>query len=316
MATDNLSSTNTDGFVGSKVTNSTSGVTIKNFIAEAVNTSASSANITGFEFKLTGAGGRTGDIYGLFVDYNSLGTITSNRTYGVYINSPYFWNYFAGRVGIGTQSPDSLLTIEKSSAGFWPLGANASDWIANQAYWSNVNSGVTYGYRQHRKARATIATDGYSWDIEKISNGGAWDTPIVATIQSITPDGKLTQNGQIHSTTGGFKFPDGSVQTTASTGGGGGGGASFYSVTLNMGAIGVVTNKSKHSISFPSITATNIINCWLIIEETADHDFDDLENDNIILTCGRIVAGVGFDINATMPCGSLYGDYKIGYSIA
>ncbi|MCA9756923.1 MAG: hypothetical protein KDA27_14050 [Candidatus Eisenbacteria bacterium] len=33
----------------------------------------------------------------------------------------------------------------------------------------------------------------------------------------------FTANGQIHSTTGGFRFPDGSIQTTAATGAGGGG---------------------------------------------------------------------------------------------
>jgi len=56
-----------------------------------------------------------------------------------------------------------LLDIEKSSAGFWPLGADASDAIYHKAYYANVNSGVCYGYRIHRKARTTISTDGYSW---------------------------------------------------------------------------------------------------------------------------------------------------------
>jgi hypothetical protein len=39
-------------------------------------------------------------------------------------------------------------------------------------------------------------------------------------IGTMSPNSKLEVNGIIHSTTGGFKFPDGTVQTTAITGGG------------------------------------------------------------------------------------------------
>lgn len=38
-------------------------------------------------------------------------------------------------------------------------------------------------------------------------------------VLSITYDQKLTVNGVIETTTGGFKFPDGSTQTTAATSG-------------------------------------------------------------------------------------------------
>ncbi len=40
-------------------------------------------------------------------------------------------------------------------------------------------------------------------------------------IGTISPNSKLEVNGVIHSTLGGFKFPDGTIQTTAATGGGG-----------------------------------------------------------------------------------------------
>jgi len=151
-------------------------------------------------------------------------------------------------------------------------------------------------------------------DLESLSNSGSSSAPTYATLQSITPDGTLKQNGLIHSTSGGFKFPDGTTQTTASSGAGGG--ATYGTTTLNMGTIGTSTNSASVDVSAVSILSTSIVNCWLIIEETADHDFDDLINDPIELKCGKIVAGTGFTIYGKMPVGTAWGNYKIGYSIA
>jgi carbonic anhydrase/acetyltransferase-like protein (isoleucine patch superfamily) len=52
-------------------------------------------------------------------------------------------------------------------------------------------------------------------------------------IGTITPNSKLAVAGLIESTTGGIKFPDGSIQTTA---GGGGGGGILNQTTLQAGA--------------------------------------------------------------------------------
>lgn len=57
-------------------------------------------------------------------------------------------------------------------------------------------------------------------------------------IGTTTPTSKLTVGGVIESTTGGVKFPDGSIQTVASTGGGG-----YYKG--NAGAIGFAINKGN-----------------------------------------------------------------------
>jgi hypothetical protein len=61
-----------------------------------------------------------------------------------------------------------------------------------------------------------------SW---KLFNGG--DRLTVTSggnvgVGTTSPSSKLQVAGMIHSTTGGFKFPDGSIQTSAATGGGGG----------------------------------------------------------------------------------------------
>lgn len=64
-------------------------------------------------------------------------------------------------------------------------------------------------------------------------------------IGTMTPQSKLEVAGTIHSTTGGFKFPDGSIQTSAATGGGGGNdgdwqlnGADMYNLNSDQVTIG------------------------------------------------------------------------------
>jgi len=88
---------------------------------------------------------------------------------------------------------------------------------------------------------------------------GDWDfwsnSPHLYTISSgnvgigiSNPNSKLEVAGTIHSSSGGFKFPDGSVQTTAATGGGSGGdndwhpsNAGIYDDVYHMGDVGIGT---------------------------------------------------------------------------
>jgi hypothetical protein len=98
--------------------------------------------------------------------------------------------------------------------------------------------------------------------------------------------------------------------------GGGGGSIAYSSATLNTGTIGTVTNYYEQSISVPTILSTNIVNCWLVIEATSDHDIDDLTIDPPKITCGNVVASTGFTIYVEQECGTLFGNYKIGYSVA
>lgn len=58
------------------------------------------------------------------------------------------------------------------------------------------------------------------------------------TMSGVTASFGATQfSGQVHSTSGGFKFPDGSVQTVAASGGGGGGGLSWNTRNSNFTAV-------------------------------------------------------------------------------
>ena len=53
-------------------------------------------------------------------------------------------------------------------------------------------------------------------------------------IRTSTPGSPLTVAGMIESTSGGYKFPDGTIQTTSSTGGGGGGTTYSAGAGLNL----------------------------------------------------------------------------------
>lgn len=91
-------------------------------------------------------------------------------------------------------------------------------------------------------------------------------------IGTITPAYKLDVAGQVRSSSGGFVFPDGSVQTTAAAGGGGGGtitgvtagtgltgGGTSGSVTLNVGAgTGVSVAADTVSVNYGSTAGTAV----------------------------------------------------------
>ena len=73
-------------------------------------------------------------------------------------------------------------------------------------------------------------------------------------IGTTTPAFPLSVNGVIQSTSGGFKFPDGSTQTTAATGGGGGG---VSSVTAGDSSITVAGTASAPTVAVASLGITD-----------------------------------------------------------
>ena len=104
--------------------------------------------------------------------------------------------------------------------------------------------------------RIQLTTSPYSMNSKQISGG----TNIIPSdgnvgIGILTPNEKLEVAGTIHSTTGGFMFPDGTIQTTATTGNLGG--------NLNIsedkdGFVGIdITNKNTGSISSEGIYFSN-----------------------------------------------------------
>jgi hypothetical protein len=158
----------------------------------------------------------------------------------------------AGNVGIGTSSPTFLthlygaqpsLRIEDSAASnvltltqtgdYGGLGINRNN-VTGAIFNPNKTAASAFMYAGNADSFiifSTSATNNTAASerlrINKVGNVG---------IGTPAPASKLEVFGTIHSSNGGFKFPDGSVQITAASGGGGGG-----SVTSVFGRAGVVT---------------------------------------------------------------------------
>jgi hypothetical protein len=130
--------------------------------------------------------------------------------------------YDNGNVGIGTASPISQLDIRGTDnpthGSDWAeisIGDNDNDErrVAISAYRSNVGADWDHmgiAFKTHESADHTVAPV-TQMVIDYDGSIG---------IGTTSPDSKLKVAGTIHSTTGGFKFPDGSVQTTAASGAG------------------------------------------------------------------------------------------------
>lgn len=155
-----------------------------------------------------------------------------------------------GKVGIGTTIPLKQLNIERTgttSADYQlMLTAPLDHTVGN---WTGINFGLD-GYSGGYAKGGIIyeARDGYNrgrlhFALEENANTtGATLTNSKMTVDysgnigigTTAPAYKLDVAGVINSSAGGFRFPDGTVQTTAATGGGGG------SVTSVFGRTGAV----------------------------------------------------------------------------
>ena len=145
----------------------------------------------------------------------------------------------AGNVGIGTISPSARLEV--AGPGIWNSAIGVKDTTTGQD-WRMAVSGTDFILTKVAGATFTpfkvLATSADGALV--IGSGGN------VGIGTSTPGQKLSVAGVIESTTGGMKFPDGTIQTTASTGSGGGtitgviagtdltGGGILGNVTLNL----------------------------------------------------------------------------------
>ena len=117
--------------------------------------------------------------------------------------------YSPGRVGIGVSTPKAKLEvtdlsrIQGPTAGpTWPSAGKGLE----IAYSPGVHKGYIQVYD-----RDDATPDSLRWGKLYLGNGNVG-------IGSLYPTSKLEVSGTVHSTSGGFKFPDGSVQTKAASG--------------------------------------------------------------------------------------------------
>lgn len=156
-----------------------------------------------------------------------------------------------GNVGIGTTNPTATLEVNGAPATSSNLvkfsGADPNGNLFNEIATTGLGGAVlkmsggggtsfslqsTGTYSGAGNNRFTIGTP-TSWGLLTIKSDG--NTGIGMT----NPAYRLDVAGQIHSGSGGFVFPDGTVQTTAAvSGGGGGGGGTITGVTAGAGLTG------------------------------------------------------------------------------
>jgi hypothetical protein len=155
------------------------------------------------------------DNRGGFLAFYVNGTAVTNSLYErMRINS-------AGNVGIGTTSPETLLHLEKSDASGAGVGILLNNTLGHK--FGLYSGGSSHGAIPNTLAVYDYTASAYRLAIDANGNVG---------IGTTSPTTRLDVAGLIRSSTGGFKFPDGTVQTTAAVSGG------ITSVTAGTGLTG------------------------------------------------------------------------------
>jgi hypothetical protein len=186
----------------------------------------------------------------------------------------------AGSVGIGTTGPISKLDISETSTS--SVRGIVSTQYSNDAWGSRLilrkardASGTSTATVQNQDSLGLILFNGFdgsafadSSRISAITIAMLIDKNGNVGIGTTAPTTKLDVAGQIRSSTGGFMFPNGTVQLTASPGGtitgvtaGAGltGGGSSGSVTLDIGAgTGLSVATDSVSVNYGSTAGTAV----------------------------------------------------------
>jgi len=123
--------------------------------------------------------------------------------------------YNGGNVGIGTASPNAKLSITNNVAtGFLD---NYSEY--QQILYNGASALASYGFGIKGNYMVfNSGAGGYSFDKGGTASSMVIDTSGNVGIGTASPGQKLSVAGTIETTSGGVKFPDGSVQTTAGVG--------------------------------------------------------------------------------------------------
>ena len=183
------------------------------------NTSGAVTNGTGFAIRspLVFGALKPTTQYGLRI--NNQGIAGTNTSYGLFVdaqsgsNNNYSAIFAGGNVGIGTTNPSAKLEV----AGNLKLsGANGSltfpDGTSMTTAAGSTASGTSIINAVNDAATTgTINDSRLSPNLARLNNANTFGA-------SQTVNGNVTATGRVESNSGGFRFPDGSVQSTAATG--------------------------------------------------------------------------------------------------
>jgi hypothetical protein len=153
------------------------------------------------------AGKTLANFYGAVIGAGTKGGGTISNQYAL-VTTPG-----SGNVGLNTTSPIAPLTVVADNRD----GASRASQVVVQG---STNTNLRFSMGIHTEASPAYA------DLSFNELGVAWRNVVLAGsggsvgIGTPTPTSRLTVNGMIESTVGGIKFPDGTVQTSATTGGG------------------------------------------------------------------------------------------------
>ena len=128
-------------------------------------------------------------------------------------------------VGIGTTAPQTRLQVSTATGNYGFTHTNGP--ITVGSYIGNTLSGASGGWLGTQSNHKLFFFTGNGQPAMTV------DTTNNIGIGTTSPGSKLTVTGLIETTTGGVKFPDGTIQTTA---GGGGSGGILNQTTLQTGA--------------------------------------------------------------------------------
>jgi hypothetical protein len=148
---------------------------------------------------------------------NNLGFVS----YDMNTNSMYFGtNSFAamyinssGNVGIGTASPQQLLAVGNTTD---QVGAGVSG-VVSTVYFGTP-SNASGGIKRISYDRATGSLNFIGNSVASLSTQMTLDNSGNVGIGATSPSQKLQVSGTIYSSSGGFKFPDNTLQATAAMG--------------------------------------------------------------------------------------------------
>lgn len=148
-------------------------------------------------------------------------------------NPPHMFSNISGNIGIGTTNPTNRLTIVGSDSlpllNITQIGSSRGVRVSTTnacAIW--VENSGNHGLRITQANGNGVLVTNADLDGIHVDAAGVWAGYFNGSgyfaqklgIGTLTPNSPLEVAGIIHSTYGGFKFPDGTIQTTAAVGGG------------------------------------------------------------------------------------------------